>query len=84
MYMNTNSTTPGEAPMVVILRRRRSPTIDDLLENARVEHPRWSALYEDSRLAVPGEADRDATLELLDTSPSERLRGFIEGLFEAN
>ena len=84
MYMNTNSTTLIEAPMVIITRRRRSPTIDELLENARVEHPRWSALYEDSCLAIPGAADIDAVSELVDTSPSERLRGFVEGLFEAN
>ena len=71
--------------MVIITRRRRSPTIDELLQNARVEHPRWSALYEDSRLAIPGgSADLDAVAELVDTSPSERLRGFVEGLFEAN
>ena len=84
MYMNTNFTTISEAPMVVITRRRRSPTIYELLERARAEHPRWSALYEDSCLAIPGAADLDAVAEMVDTSPSERLRGFIEGLFEAN
>ena len=84
MYMNTHSTTITKAPMIVITRRRRSPTIDELLADARVEHPRWSAIYEDSCLAIPGAADLAAVAELVDTSPSERLRGFIEGLFEAN
>ena len=82
--MNTNSTTHSEAHMVVITRRRRSPTIDELLQNARVEHPHWHAILEDSCLAIPGAADIDAVEELVDTSPSERLRGFVEGLFEAN
>ena len=84
MYMNTNSTTINEAPMVVISRRRRSPTIDELLQNARVEHPRWHAIFEDSCLAIPGAADLDACAELVSSSPCERLRGYVEGLFEAN
>ena len=90
MYMNTLSTNPSATPMVRVIARRpgarmQSPlTLAELLEDTRINHPRWWAVFEDSRLAAPGAADLDACAELVSSSPCERLRGYVEGLFEAN
>ena len=83
--MNMNATT--NAPMVQIRPRVRVATathrnIGEVLDDVRVSHPHWHFLFDEcSLLHVPGAAHFETVVELLDTAPSERLRGYVEGLY---
>ena len=79
-----NMNTSMAAPMVQIHPRHRASvarlSIDEVLENERGTD--WFTLYDEfSLLHVPGAAHLPTVHELLETSPNERLRGFIEGLY---
>ena len=85
MQMNTQT----NAPMVSVRPRRAAErkSIDDLLEDARTsaEHNDWFFLFDSrSNLHVAGAADFSVVVELISSSPNERLRGYIEGLYVNN
>jgi len=86
MHLNTMT----NAPMVSVHPRRAAArkSIDDLLEDARTsaEHADWWFLFDShSLLHVPGAAaDLGLIVELISTAPSERLAGYVEGLYVNN
>ena len=77
------------APMVQIRRRTVMPpyrqSIDEVLDDARVCHPHWWFLFDEcSCLHVGGAAHFETVLELIETAPNDRLRGYVEGLYVNN
>lgn len=87
MRISTISTnTVTAAPMVRIHPRLGAsvprPSIDKLLEGARNSHPEWTALFDHSCLHIPGAAHFMTVLKLCAGAPSERLLGYVEGLYK--
>lgn len=91
--MHMNAITVADAPTIQVTSHRRSaiatprPSIDDALEAARLDpdHEDWFWLFEShSNLAIPGAADLRVVQELIASSPSDFLAGYVTGLFVNN
>ena len=84
IYMQTNQN--HTAPMVRCDGRgaTRRKSIEELLAEVRVTHPDWFARFEDAHLSVVASADLMEVVELIATSPSERLAGIVEGMYLNN
>ena len=80
MQTQVNSTIP----MVRCHGGVRRKSVDELLADIRVSHPRWYALFEDANLSLVSSADVAQVVELIATAPSERLAGLVEGLYINN
>ena len=82
-----------DRPMVPMVevggRGRRVPLVgfawlDSELERARDQDEDFFAALEDSRLAIPGEADMEECIAIASRAPSVALRGYVLGLLSNN